>query len=148
MPRRVKLPTLEMGEVQLLLLDGWEKEWAVLEGTAFGDQFSTVAHEAVEHALRRLSRPLVDALGIPPAGALRKVPKVSRECFMRLKRAGLPRPCPLYDRFTCYPTAPEMQWCFEPDGVEDETARKMAARAIELWREEVYVVVVEEKPSA
>ena len=141
MSRRVKLPTLEMGEVQLLLLEGWEKDWALLKGTAFGDLFSEVPHEAVEHALRRLSRPLVDALGIPPEGALRKVPAASRECFMRPRRAGK-RPCPLYDRFRCYPTAPEMQWCFEPDAIEDEDVRRMAARAIELWREGVYVVVV------
>jgi len=141
MSRRVKLPTQEMGEVQLLLLDGWEKEWAVLKGTAFGNLFSVVPHEAVEHALRRLSRPLVEALGIPPEGALRKIPKASRECLMRPKGAGK-RPCPLYDSFTCYPTAPTMQWCFEPDGIEEEAVRKMASRAIEVWREGVYVVVV------
>lgn len=141
MSRRVKLPTLEKGEVQLLLLNGWEKEWAILRDTAFGNLFSVVPHAAVEHALRRLSRPLVDALGIPPEGALRKVPKVSRECLLRRKRTGH-RPCPFYDRNQCFPIATKMPWCFEPDGIEDEKIRKMAAQAIELWREGVYVVVV------
>lgn len=141
MPRRVKLPTLEMGEIQLLLVDDWSHGWEVLQGTVFGEQVSVVSREVVDHALHRYSRPLVDTLGIPPDGALRKVP---RECWRRLKREENPRACILYDKGRCLTTSPDMPWCFEPDGDFDEVIRKKGAEAIELWHEGVYIVVVED----
>ena len=141
MSRRVKLPTLEMGDIHLLLVDGWSGGWEVLQGTVFGDVVSVVGREVVDHALHRLSRPLVNALGIPPVGALRKVP---RECWRRRKQEGLPVPCPLYDKSSCRTTSPKMPWCFEPDGDFDPAVRKKASEAIELWHEGVYIVVVED----
>lgn len=146
MPRRVKLPTLEMGEVQLLLLTGWEEPWNRLRGTPFGDQLSVVSREAVDHALHGLSRPLVDSLGIPPVGALRKIPDESRECLLR-RRGQNHRPCPLYGP-ECHVESPKMPWCFEPDGIEDEGVRRAAGLAIEQWRAGVYVVVVTETSNA
>jgi len=144
--RRVKLPTQEMGEVQLMLLDDWESPWDLLRGTPIGDQFSVVTREAINHALHRLSRPLVDSLGIPPEGALRKVPAVSRLCWLRLKRAGMRRSCPLQGP-ECTIRSPKMPICFEPDGIEDEATRTIATQVIGLWREKVYVVVVVSTPS-
>lgn len=138
----MKLPTLEMGDIHLLLVDGWTGGWEVLRGTVFGAQISVVKREIVDHALHRLSRPLVEALGIPPEGALRKIPPVSRRCRMRRKNDEVPYKCPLYDKNNCFPTAKAMPWCFEPDGVENQEVRKKAVEAIELWREGVYVVVV------
>lgn len=146
MSRLVKLPTQEMGEVQLMLLTGWEGDWAALRSTVFGDQLSVVSRETVDHALHRLSRPLVDNLGIPPVGALRKVPPVSRRCWLRHRRKRQ-RACPIRGP-ECHIESSKMPWCFEPDGVEDELVRKMATQAIELWRQGVYVVVVEDCPSA
>ena len=141
MSRRVKLPTQEMGEIQLMLLDGWEEPWALLRDTLIGNQFSMVYREAVDHALHKLSRPLVDSLGIPPDGALRKVPEGSRLCWLRV-RQGRQRECPIQGP-ECDIRSPKMPTCFEPDGFDDEAVRFIAARAIELWREGVYVVVVQ-----
>ncbi len=141
MPRRVRLPTLEMGDIELLLIDGWTAGWGKLQGTLFGNLISVVSREVVNHALHRFSRPLVDNLGIPPEGALRKVP---RQCWNRKKRPGVLYKCPLYDKRACQPISPDMPWCFEPDDVPDKAIRKKAAEAIELWHEGVYVVVVED----
>lgn len=114
----------------------WEPEWEPLRDTVVGDQFSSCSQEALDHALHGLCRPLVDALGIPPAGALRKLLPASRECFRRRK-------CPLYLPRRCLLDSSKMPWCFEPEGVPDGV-RETATRAIELWREVVYLVVVKE----
>lgn len=143
MSRRVKLPTREMGEVQLLLLTGWEEPWDRLQGTPFGDLLSPVSREVVDHALHKLSRPLVDSLGIPPVGALRKVPEVSKHCWFRRRGENYPA-CPLRGP-ECHVLDPKMPWCFEPDGIADETARRAASMAVEQWRAGVYVVVVYER---
>lgn len=115
---------------------GWESEWEPLRDMLVGDQFSSCSQEALDHALHGLCRPLVDALGIPPAGALRKLLKESRECHRRRK-------CPLYLPRCCLLDSSKMPWCFEPDGLADGV-RETATRAIELWREGVYLVVVKE----
>lgn len=141
MARKIKLPTREMGELEMLLIreraGQWEPDWEPLRGTVFGDQFSVVSKEVMDQGLERWSKPIVDALGIPPSGALKKIPPVSRECFLR-------RTCPLYDPKRCFPEARNMPWCFEPDGVADPLVRHTATRAFEFWRERVYLVVVKE----
>ncbi len=141
MARFIKVPTREMGELRLLLIsveDGglWEPEWEPLRGTVFGDQFSVITKEVLDHALKGWSRPLSDTLGIPPVGALRKIPLESRACFRREK-------CPLFNAKQCFPEAKIMAWCFEPDGVADGTVRYAATRAFEYWRSGVYLVVVQ-----
>jgi hypothetical protein len=139
MARLIKLPTVERGEIVVLAIaergGTWEPDWEPLRGTVYGKQFTLVDRETLEHALRGFSRPLSNALGIPPVGALRKVPKPSRECYTRRK-------CPFYAPRHCHPEAAKMPWCFEPDAVKDEKVRKAAAQAIEQWREGVYLVVV------
>jgi hypothetical protein len=129
-----------MGELKLLLIstekDGtWEPEWEPLRGTFFEDLLSKASKENVEHALRKLSRPLVDSLGLPPEGALRKIPVESRRCSQRIK-------CPFFDDRKCFPEAKNMPWCFEPDGVAGEQARLAATQAIMNWRTRIYLVVV------
>jgi hypothetical protein len=137
----MKLPTAERGDIEVLAIevrDGrWEDEWEPLRGTIFGKQFSAVRRQDVDHALHGLSRPLSAALGIPPAGALRKVPKPSRACYVRPK-------CPFYEPRACHVESSAMPWCFEPDEVEDETIRQTAAKAISMWREGVYLLTVED----
>lgn len=131
-----------MGELRLLLIEEhagvWEEEWEPLRGTVFGNQFTQVTKEVLDHAMHRYSRPLVNSLGPIPEGALRKIPPVSRECYQRKK-------CPLYSASTCFPEAEKMPWCFEPAGVEAERVRSAASRAIEQWRERVYLVIVKER---
>lgn len=137
----MKLPTREMGEVTLLVTwekaGQWEPEFEPLRGTRIGDQVSVIDQAALDHALHGLSRPLVDALGIPPAGALRKLPEAARECLQRRK-------CPFYEARDCHPGGKAMPWCYEPDGIADPAEKTAAARIIEEWRQGVYVVVVRE----
>lgn len=137
----MKLPTLEMGEIEVLTIDEkdgkWEPDWEPLRGTRIGDQFSVVARQTIDHALHGLSRPLVDALGIPPSGALLKLPQDARECRLR-------RRCPFYEPKQCHPRASKMPWCYEPDGIDDDLERLAAAKAIEEWRQGVYLVIVRE----
>jgi len=141
MSRRVKLPTLEMGEVTLLVM--WEKggKWEAtiepLRGTRVGDQISIIAQGALTHALHGLSRPLVDALGIPPAGALRKLPEATKQCSKR-------RNCPFYQKAHCHTGAKQISWCFVPGGFSDEAGVAAASQVIAEWRQGVYVVVVKE----
>ena len=145
MARAIKLNTHEMGTLRLLLIretnGQWEAEWEPLRGTVFGDLFSTLEKDIIEHGLNRWSRPLVDALGLPPEGALRKIPPESRVCFKRQR-------CPLYDPRLCFPESKNMPFCFEPDGVASEKVRFAAARAFEQWRDRVYLVVIKESDAS
>jgi hypothetical protein len=134
---RIKLSTREYGELRLELVstndDGtWEPEWEPLRGTLFGSLFSTLSKEELNHALRGWTQPMARALGIPPEGALKKVP---RQCARRSV-------CPLHIPNLCFPESKNMPWCFEPDGVGPEIIRNQATRAIELWRDRVYLVVI------
>lgn len=135
----MKLPTLERGEIVVLAIDErngtWESDWEPLRRTVFGDQLTIISRQTLDHALHGYSRPLSNALGIPPAGALLKIPEASRQCYVRRK-------CPFYDVRACRSDARKMPWCFEPDAFEDEEVRRAATQAIERWREGVYVLVV------
>lgn len=142
MSRRLKLPTLELGELEILAIresDGqWDPEWEPLRGTIFGDLFSMVPKSALDHALVGWSWPLVQVLGLSPEGVLVKVPRASRQCYRRRK-------CSLYIARDCHMQSKKMPWCFEPDEVEDEAVRKAAAKAIEEWRQGVYLIVIREE---
>jgi hypothetical protein len=140
-PRRVKLSTREMGEVTLLLIDRaadgtWEAEWESLRNTVFGAQFSVISRDVLNHALNGWSKPLSEALGISPEGAILKIPLISRECFLR-------RNCPMYEPRDCSPRALNMPRCFEPGGVTAEIARATASQAIDEWRNHVHLVVIQ-----
>lgn len=138
----MKLPSRELGEIQLLVIwekDGvWEEEWEPLRGTQIGSLFSRVSQETLDHALIGYTRPLATTLGLPPIGALVKLPLASRACTKR-------KTCVFYDPKLCFPTTKQtMPWCFEPGGISDEQQRQAAAKAIGLWREGVYLVLVKE----
>jgi hypothetical protein len=140
--RTVKMLTREMGDVRLHLIEQkagvWEEEWRPLQGTVFGESFSHVPHQVLNEGLKGWTKPLVDALSIPPEGALRKIPPEARVCYRRHK-------CPFYEAKNCYPEAKKMPWCFEADGVEDATVRQQVTRSIEYWRDRVYLVVIREE---
>ena len=135
MPRRLQIPSAEMGILQLYLIYSyagvWEAEWAPMRGVL---DLPAVGVDVMNHALRGWTRPLVDALGPAPAGRLLLMPKVARDC-------GLRSTCPLFNAKHCGALKKKKPWCFEPDGLE---ARLLVAEIINLWREEVYVVLVEE----
>lgn len=142
MARRMRLPSREMGDIEVFTIstqaEKWEDEWDSLRGTEVGDLFSEATQDAIDYALTKWSRPLVDSLGIPPEGALRKLPLAAKECHQR-------KTCTFFDPKTCYPTAKNMPWCFEPGGYENSTERQAVAKAIGYWRDNVYLIVIREK---
>lgn len=141
MPRRLKLPTTELGSVELYVIydysGTWEDEWKPLQGAEVTALFTVVSKDVFDHALHGWTRPFVDALGLAPVGALRKLPAAAKQCALRER-------CPFYDRKKCVPSSPKLPWCFEPDGIDDQEKRRLAAEVIGFWRQGVYVVVVQE----
>jgi hypothetical protein len=124
-----------MGTLQLYLIysyaGAWEAEWAPMAGAL---DLPVVSKETMDHALRGWTRPLVDGLGPAPAGRLLLMPRAARNCALRTT-------CPTYDPKRCGALLKKKPWCFEPEGVE---ARLLVTEIINMWRDEVYVVVVEE----
>jgi hypothetical protein len=122
-----------MGRIELYLIycvgDEWEEEWRPLQGAL---DLPIISKEDMDHALHGWTRPLVDQLGPPPEGMLRKLP--SRRC-------GNEESCPFFDKKTCTPLSKKMPWCFEPEGV---APGNLSGEVIKLWRQKVYVVVVKE----
>ncbi len=138
MLRRLRVATREKGPLEVLAIyeeDGqWDPEWAPLQGTALGSLFSRVSQANFHHVLHGFSRPFVDSLGLPPEGALRKLP--SQLCLRR-------KTCTLHDAKKCVASHPKLPWCYVPAGVsEDEKVNEAAAQAVFRWRERVYLVVV------
>lgn len=138
----MKVKTKEMGFLDLFLIydygGTWESEWRSLQGHEVARLFGTVGHDDIEHAILGWSKPLVTALGPTPAGCLIKLP--SRECAHR-------GTCPMYIEANCVSTAKKMPVCYDPDGIAS-SIWTLVAEAIRLWREGVYVVVVQEPPDA
>lgn len=135
--------TREVGAVELYLIyakgDKWEAEWAPLQGSVFGGLFTVLTKEVMDHALWGYSRPLVDALGLPPKGALIKMPNP-----LCTKRVG----CTFYEARDCVPTGRNLPHCYQPEGLATEAARDLAYEAVMLWRDEVYIAVVQEADDA
>lgn len=141
MPRRLLLPTRELKDLDLLLIYSkagkWESSWVELQATDFSDLVTTVTKEVMDHAMRGWTQPLVKGLGLAPSGAIRKLPQVYSLCAARAK-------CPMYDAKQCIPTHKKMPWCFQPDALKTDEQRRLGAEVVQLWREGVYVVVVDE----
>ena len=145
MPRRLKVVTREMGPVELQLIyqtgDEWEAAWAPLQPTAFAPLIPVISDVIINHAIRGWTKPFVTALGLPPQGALRKIPPEHRQCEFRGR-------CPFYTAVNCIPTAKKLPNCFQPVNLGADNVRILAYEAIRLWREGVYVVVVTESSEA
>lgn len=128
-----------MGDLQILLIytnqGTWEPEWEPLRESPFRDLVSIVSKADVDYALNRYSKPLVKSLGLPPVGSLRKIPLINRMCARKST-------CPLFNSNQCFPEAPAMPWCFEPNGVTDDNLKNTLAKAIDYWRQGIYLVVV------
>ena len=139
MPRRLKAKTQEMGDLELYLIyqegEHWEKQWRPLQGEPITSLLMVVTKEDMDHLLYGWSKPFMQKIGIPPEGALRKLP--SSLCYQRV-------PCPFHDRRYCTSKSKEIRICFEPDTIEDLEKRKLAADLVRLWKEGVYIVVVQE----
>jgi hypothetical protein len=140
--RRITLKTREMGKLDLYLIYNyggtWEVDWRPLQGHAVGNLLATTKHETIEAAILGYSMPLVKGLGLFGEGLLHKLP--SQACEHA-------RTCTLFVAKNCLSTVKAMPWCFEPAGL-DSSVRQLAAELVRLWREKVYVVVVEEPADA
>lgn len=144
MPRRLRLPTREVGAIELYLIyqygEAWEPEWLNLQGLM---DLPCVSKEDMDHALHGYTQPLVSQLGPSPKGKLLLLPQASRECAQR-------GTCVLYDRTTCQLLHRKLPWCFQPAGIgthDDSfsgTSAELAAEVVKLWREGAYVLVVRE----
>lgn len=141
MPRSLKIPTREMGDLDLYLIyqygETWEPEWRPLQGTELAKLTTHISKETLDHALHGYTSPFVKALGLPPWGALRKVPTSHAVCAES-------KYCPSHNPRTCRPSDPKRPWCYQPGGFEDPEVRKQASELIRLWGEGVYVIVVQE----
>lgn len=139
MPRRLTLQTPEMGPLELYLIyneDGiWEVQWREFQGVW---PLPEISKADMDHALHGWTRPLVDQLGPPPKGMLRKLPTEARRCSVETR-------CPFFNAKHCGLLLPKMPWCFIPEGT---AASHLATELINLWRSEVYVVVIKEPPLA
>jgi len=135
MPRRLKLPSHEMGFIELYFIYSengiWEEQWRPLQNMM---DIPTITKEEADHALHGWTKPLVDKLGPPPKGMLHKLSNTVKQCAHR-------KNCPFFDKHRCGVLLSKIPWCFEPAGIEPGN---LAAEIIKLWRETVYVVVVEE----
>jgi hypothetical protein len=136
------LNTREMGKLDLYLIydyaGTWESDWKPLQGHPVGSLLAKAHHDIIEHAILGFSRPLVKGLGLFPKGLLHKLP--SQACEHA-------KTCTLFIAKNCLSTVKAMPWCFEPDGF-DSSVRPLVAELVRLWREQVYVVVVEEPAHA
>jgi len=137
----MKLRTVEKGDLEVLQIrerEGkWEGDWDELRDTPVGKLFSRISKANLDHVLHGYSRPFVDALGISPEGALRKLP--SKECRKRSD-------CTFYDQRKCLTTSSNLPWCYEPEGLNvSEKGNSVASEAVFRWRERVYLVVVPEE---
>lgn len=138
MSRRLKLATVQKGYVEVLRIqenaDGtWEEEWDPLRHTPLASLVSRMSQRNLDHGLNGYTKPFIDALGISPEGAIRKLP--SQECATR-------QGCPFYEAKKCLAGSKKLPWCFKPEGIDGEARRHAAAQAVFLWRDKVYLVVV------
>lgn len=132
MPRRLSLPSPELIRIELYFIYSyngtWEEQWKPLQGAI---DIPVVSKEIVDHALHGWTHPLVNELGPPPEGMLRKLP--SEHCANGSN-------CTFYDVSRCKVLSKKMPWCFEPKGI---TPGNLATEVIQLWKTGVYVLIVE-----
>lgn len=138
MSRRIVIPSDP--PIRLLTISEskgtWESEWEPLKGTIFEGLFSHVDRRVIDEAIRGHVGPLVKSLGIPPEGALRKMP--SRECGKR-------KSCIFYDNRKCLLLSSKMPWCFVPEGLDvTEELEPLVMEVLAAWKEPRHIVVVRE----
>ena len=137
MARQVKLQTREMGDLHLMLIRSrageWESYWQLLKDTPYASYLTRISKETLDHALHGWTSPLVKALGPTPAMILHRLSPDARQCVLWDK-------CVFYRKRDCTPKAPKMPNCFQPQGVPAE----LGYEVLRLWRDSVYIVLVEE----
>lgn len=130
----VKLLVPELGGDQLFWIHRNWDQLGPLRDTSWGGLLSQVTQEAVDHAYRKWTRPLVSQLGLDPKGCLRKAGLGGQGCYNE-------RTCTIHIS-DCRINSPKRPWCFEPVGVEATSARLLASKLIEAWSSNTWVLVI------
>lgn len=138
MSRQIKLQTRELGALHVMLVrsehDVWETYWAPLREHPLCRWLPRIPRETLDHALHGWTYPLVQVLGYEPKMILHGIARQeASEC-------GARKGCPLYRAKDCIPTARNMPHCFVVGGLSGDLGHEV----LRLWRDSVYVVVVEE----
>lgn len=138
MARQVKLQTREMGILNVMLVrsehDVWEPHWAPLREHPLGRWLPRIPKETLDHALYGWTHPFVQLIGYAPSMILHGIARQeASEC-------GARKGCPLHRPKDCTPTAKNMPHCFEIAGLPGD----LSYEVVRLWRESVYIVVIEE----
>jgi hypothetical protein len=132
-PRRLKLVTVELGELELYFIYSvggvYEPSWSGLSGWSGCSLFTVMSLGVVMHALHGWTQPLVKGLGISPSGALRKVGVGCRDS------AGC-----IFRGVDCHARGKVLPVCYVPPGV---VVGELGYEVIRMWREGVYVIVVD-----
>jgi hypothetical protein len=138
--RRLTIGTKELGNIQVLLIycrgDEWEPEWRALKGHPVANLFSVTTEADLNHALSGWTSPLVKGLGLAPSLALHSLPE---------KRCALWGTCVFRRPVDCLSTSKKTPWCFEPFGLEGDEAKNLGREVVQLWREGVYMLVVQQE---
>ena len=137
MARQVHLKTREMGPLDLMLVRSvagvWEAEWAPLQDAPYAEYLTRIVKDTLDHALHGWTLPLVQGLGPSPRMILHRLSPDAKQC-------SLWEGCIFYRKRDCIPNAKNLPNCYQPRGVPAELGYEL----IRLWRESVYVVIVEE----
>lgn len=133
------LPTKELGDLSVFIIyeqaSAYEAAWAPVQGLPFTDSFTRVPKAIWDHALKGWTSPLVKALNLPPKGAILKLSKAEKTCEVQ-------NTCPMFTSGECTPLYKKMPWCFQPGGLANLDQRRLGADAIQMWRENTYIIVV------
>lgn len=147
MSREMTIEQKKWGIYYLFVLhestDGtWDdQEWEAVrqhdETDELVDLFSRVTWESYDDALHGYTMPLIEELELDPESCLIKGQLALSQCLHH-------EVCPSYDEDACYGHK-EPPPCYEPTIEEaDYNLRSTVARIYELWRNDVWIVVVEE----
>lgn len=140
MPRRLKVATKELGDLELYAIYSqngiWEKDLAPIQEWA-EPLVTVITKEVFDQALLGWTSPLIKTLGLAPHYTLRRLTKEAQGCFQNKK-------CPFFEKKQCQPLSKKMPWCFEPNIGVEEVRRKLAAELIGYWREGVYILAIED----
>lgn len=113
--------------------------WGVLsclQGTPWADQIPIISGEDFSHATHGNPYPLLDKLGPAPSVLAKMLPIQMRLCHRAANNTCMiatPKCCP----------GPKLPDCYEAPNLEPE-ARLAAAEVALAWRDQHYVIIVEE----
>lgn len=127
-------------EVIKIKEDGSWGEWEVLREHPIAKLFSYTDSHTWEDALAGHSMPLIKGLGLPPSGSLIKTEKDILLCFHK-------DTCAAHDKQRClgHKNPPA---CYSANAGSDDLEdmlRIQMTKVLQLWRDGIYILVVDTK---